>query len=274
MTGDNVFQEIEEVKDKEDNEAEEPKIESMEPVVVVAHNIGDGKVRKTLDTPPKISVYDLIEVVTEQLRCGRTIFSRMKNVYSYLQQLDMHKFPGTGQRETPVICLTRVKEIVIIIITHTKLPQTKRSELLRQYGIASDTILCKRSTETEIIDIICRTFSDCCPIKQHVVYQYRIDLYFPSLKLSIECDENGHSAYDKTEEATRHTIITTALGCTWIRFDPYSSEFKVGDVLKQIMHARDQFHNAELTLIRAQLLVEREKTKHMEAELYANQPRQ
>ena len=38
--------------------------------------IGDKKVRKTTDTPPKVSVYDMIEVVTEQFGHG-IVFQRM-----------------------------------------------------------------------------------------------------------------------------------------------------------------------------------------------------
>ena len=233
--------------------------------------ISGKAVRKTQDMPPKVSVYDLIAAVTEQTtKDAWMTFNRMNNVYSSTVQFDMHQFPGRGQRMTPVICSLKIKELVIIIITHAKLPQTTRTELMRQYGIASDTIFCKRSTEAEIIDIICSTFSDCAPLKQHVVHTYRIDLYFPSLKLAIECDENGHSSYNASEEAARHALITATLGCTWVRFDPYRSDFKVGDVLKQIIHARDQsHHNTELALLHAQLLLEREKTKHMEAELVA-----
>ena len=92
--------------------ASEEVVEPDEDVVgaeVVAHNIvdvlngymiGDKKVRKTLDVPPKISVIDLIVVVTEQSAdAASMVFRRMASVYN--MQFEMYKFPGRGQRLTP-----------------------------------------------------------------------------------------------------------------------------------------------------------------------------
>jgi len=67
---------------------------------------------------------------------------------------------------------------------------------------------------------------------QYTVYNYPIDLYFTNL--AIECDEYGHSHYDKDHEQQRTLIIEEHLKCKWIRFDPYDKHFDFSDVLRQI----------------------------------------
>ena len=105
------------VEEPAETEVEDAELEAEEPAEIevpvnVAHNIvdvlngymsGDKKGRKTTDTTPKVSVYDLIEVVMEQPDCGRKTFFRLKNDHPEVGALCPNfKFPGRGQKDTPV----------------------------------------------------------------------------------------------------------------------------------------------------------------------------
>lgn len=81
--------------------------------VINGYMIGEKTVRKTLDVPPKVSVYDLIDAVTEQPDAGRKTFFRLKNEYPNVGAFcPNYKFPGRGQRLTPV---TNARGVVTII---------------------------------------------------------------------------------------------------------------------------------------------------------------
>lgn len=63
---------------------------------------------------------------------------------------------------------------------------------------------------------------------------YRIDLYFPKYKLAIECDEYGHQDRDADYEFRRQNDIIYLLDCTFIRYNPHSSDFDIYDVINHI----------------------------------------
>lgn len=78
---------------------------------------GGNTVRKTTDTPPKVSVYDLIAAVTGQTDAApRVIFLRLKNEHPEVVTLcNNFKFPGQGQRLTPVTCARGVVSIINLL---------------------------------------------------------------------------------------------------------------------------------------------------------------
>ena len=77
-------------------------------------NVGGRLVRKTLDVPPKVSVFDMIAAVTEQSsKDAWTIFQRLKLEHPEVStRCGNFKFPGQGQRLTPV---TDARGVVTII---------------------------------------------------------------------------------------------------------------------------------------------------------------
>lgn len=72
------------------------------------------KIRRTTDTPPKISVYDILSAVTGQpFEHSHVIFSRLQDAYPELRtKCSEFKFPGRGQRFTPV---TNARGFVLIV---------------------------------------------------------------------------------------------------------------------------------------------------------------
>lgn len=90
--------------------------------------------------------------------------------------------------------------------------------------------------EEKTIPYIIESFKDVYdPIYQYKVGNYFIDLYIPELNLAIECDENGHRFYDKTKELEREQYIKNKLGCEFIRYNPNDKNFKVTDVVNEII---------------------------------------
>ena len=67
--------------------------------------------------------------------------------------------------------------------------------------------------------------------KQYPIGPYRIDLYFPTLKIAVECDEFNHRDRNTSLEFTRQQYIETQLNCRFVRFNPDSKEFCIYRVI-------------------------------------------
>ena len=88
--------------------------------------------------------------------------------------------------------------------------------------------------EASHIGNIRKAFKDVLSIDEYAVGKYNVDLYFPSLNLVIECDQNNHNDYNKQTEKEREDYIKDKLGCTFIRFNPDKPGFMIGDVIYKI----------------------------------------
>ena len=91
------------------------------------------------------------------------------------------------------------------------------------------------SKERETLSYILTAFKGQEMKEQYTVDGYRIDLYFPTHKLAIECDEFGHKDRDIGYEVTRQKYIETKLGCTFIRYNPDDKDFDIFSVINSIM---------------------------------------
>ena len=132
-------------------------------------------------------------------------------------------------RHDMFLSLTGVKKVII----GSRKP--KAIELAKMLGIdiLSTKILSK---EAETLSCILKTFKGQEMKEQYTVDGYRIDLYFPTQKLAIECDEFGHKDRDISYEVTRQNHIETKLGCTFIRYNPDAKDFDIFDVLNSIIN--------------------------------------
>jgi very-short-patch-repair endonuclease len=88
--------------------------------------------------------------------------------------------------------------------------------------------------EASHIGNIRKAFKDILSIDEYAVERYNVDLYFPSLNLVIECDQNNHNHYNRQTEKERENYIKDKLGCTFIRFNPDEPGFMIGDVIYKI----------------------------------------
>lgn len=92
------------------------------------------------------------------------------------------------------------------------------------------------SIETASIGFIQEAFKGVVPmVRQYRVNSYLIDLYIPSIKIAIECDEHGHTGYDQIKEEQRQKHIENKLGCTFIRFNPSSPDFDLANLFNTIL---------------------------------------
>ena len=71
-------------------------------------------------------------------------------------------------------------------------------------------------------------------IKQFSVGKYKIDLYFPRYKLTIECNEFDHRDRDIEYEIKRQKFIEDQLNCTFIRYNLDAEDFYILEVVNKI----------------------------------------
>jgi very-short-patch-repair endonuclease len=64
---------------------------------------------------------------------------------------------------------------------------------------------------------------------------YRIDLYFPDIRLAVSCAENKHSGYNVYDERERIQFICEQLQCRFVEYDPLQPRFHVLDVIRDII---------------------------------------
>ena len=76
-----------------------------------------GQIRKTSENPPRISVLDVIKVITGlSLNNAYNVFQRVIEAFPEVStEISYFKFPGQGQRETPVTDARGIVEIVMVL---------------------------------------------------------------------------------------------------------------------------------------------------------------
>ncbi len=177
----------------------------------------------------RVSVFDAIAAFRGTSCNPHQIWGDLqKNHPEVLALCHNFQFPGQGQRPTPIIA----KEHLELILD--SLPSIS---LVKRRGTISKTSnKFYPTTEAQVIAVIKAAFPDCQPISQFYVAGYRIDLYLSIHQIAVECDEYGHKnkQYCPKKEAKREQIITQLLNCSWVRFNPYSSDFNIGEVIYQI----------------------------------------
>jgi|APGre2960657404_1045060.scaffolds.fasta_scaffold151149_1 very-short-patch-repair endonuclease len=89
------------------------------------------------------------------------------------------------------------------------------------------------SAETCTISCLLKAFQNDESIQQYYVNGLKIDLYFPKYKLAIECDESFH-AVNKEHDDEREKVISSALGCSFIRYRPHERGFCIFNVINDI----------------------------------------
>jgi hypothetical protein len=92
----------------------------------------------------------------------------------------------------------------------------------------------------DTIDFLSRAIPS-MSIKEFHCAGYRIDLWFPKLRIAVECDEHKHEGYDSDSERIRTYDIKEKLGCTFFRYDPYAEGFDVANMINQFL--RHQMQN-------------------------------
>ena len=75
------------------------------------------QIRKTAEDPPRVAVYDVLQVVTgcSAQNCS-SVYSRISEAFpEVLTNCSNFKFSGRGQRETPVADARTTVEIIMVL---------------------------------------------------------------------------------------------------------------------------------------------------------------
>ena len=171
----------------------------------------------------RFSIYDVLVAfgITDKAHAQETL-KRAQDKYSeVVQSCSYFKFPGRGQRETPVADWGICEQILMILGKHPS-----------QTAVTSEKFYPR--AETQIVSVLMESFQDLSPVPQFRVHGYRIDLYLAAANIAIEIDEYDHSDYKSEEELVRSKAIKSALGCSFVRIDPYAADFNLGQVIRQV----------------------------------------
>lgn len=106
--------------------------------------------------------------------------------------------------------------------------------LAKHFGIEA-TDICSRPIESITLPQIMIAFAGEAMYRQYQVNGYRIDLYFPRVRLAVECDENYHRVKSQMEkDSVRQDTIQRALDCDFIRYSPEQDGFCVFALINEI----------------------------------------
>lgn len=194
-------------------------------------------VRSTSVMPQLISVIDVIAAAIKS-KTPQSCWRDLKRSHPDLaSRTKLHKFPGQGQRPTPVAPAELIEFIVRAVVANARQSSAEKREALATFGYSAAPQLDvhRRFTELEICADLIKAFGSLDPVRQYIVGRYRIDLYLRRVKLAIECDEHGHRKYSSDAEAARESFIVSREGCRFVRFDPYAPGFCTLQLIGQIV---------------------------------------
>jgi len=155
-----------------------------------------------------------------------------------------------GKREIRDYFLTRYALHLVLVCSDKTKPETAQAlayftltslENNKDYYALANTLGISVSNEIDVtkeqqtIRQIRNTFKHLQTKEQCKVGPYYIDLYFPVYRIAIECDEDGHRRYTQDDERKRQNYIERSLNCTFVRYNPDSTNFNIGDVINQII---------------------------------------
>ena len=188
------------------------------------------RVRAVGSGPERLmSVFDAVTLATTRKNVT-SCWCDLRHTHPNLaSRVSLHKFPGQGQRLTPVAPAGLMEVIIRTVLSNSRrsLEEKRHALVTCGYSTAPEFDVQRQFAETEIVSDLSKAFTSLDPIKQFIVGQYRIDLYLRRVKIAIECDEHGHRSrnYSAEAEAGRESFIVSRTGCQFVRFDPYAAEF-------------------------------------------------
>jgi len=177
-------------------------------------------------------------------KCGRELYTlaslarrlNLSNTAVLAQRLPEYLlFRGpvqTGGQGRQTMNMTSLEGVEFLLSTSRR-PEAR--EVARELGFS--TLSRVAPIEAENLEIVREAFGDFPAKYQQWVEGYRVDLYFPTLKVAVECDEHGHRHCDPEQEEVRQRFIEAELGCTFVRFNPHEPGFNIGRVINQVMRS-------------------------------------
>lgn len=201
----------------------------------------DGKQASVIDLIGVICFLDNANKLTSNAADKASVYwNRLRREHEHVGALSMDfKFKGRGQRYTPVMLLEQLPLLIRKLVCKMRRSMKWKREMLAAYGCSTEDVDLEARVfvEAEIMPHLIKAFAACDPRPQFSIGPYRIDLYLAKPKIAVECDENGHSGYDRLAEASRESLIKQALGCSFVRFNPQAHGFGVSDAMAAVVKA-------------------------------------
>lgn len=117
------------------------------------------------------------------------------------------------------------------VLNRSSAPLDRKVELVASLGLSAYSLTAKTTPFCDItLKLISITFGDLPSYRNYFVPPYFVDLYFPTIKLVVDCDEK------KPVFCDREPFITEALGC---RFIHYSTPFQAVEAIQDHI---DKYH--------------------------------
>jgi hypothetical protein len=112
-----------------------PQVSGLESLAELA-DADVSHIRKTNETPPRVSIYDVLQCVfgTPASKASR-VFNRLQETFDAVHPLWVNwKFPGARQRETPVTDAEGIVQIIMLLPCRTAAPvRAKAAKVLVRY---------------------------------------------------------------------------------------------------------------------------------------------
>lgn len=171
-----------------------------------------------------------IEDLAKLFKRSKSNIQRKLNELELIENEDFFKTSPPGCPPTYFFHLSGAIKIAEL----PSLTSPESEEFLRKYNKIKHKKIRKESYYLGIIESSVNGITRYYRYHYICGYQYNIDLYFPELKLAVECDEYNHKNYDQAKEKIRQEEIERECGCTFIRFDPDEASFNIGNIINKI----------------------------------------
>lgn len=125
----------------------------------------------------------------------------------------------------------------LLIKNYRNIDKEKAKKLLKDLNISDFKIQVFNRFETEFLSMLTEQLDvlDVYYETQKIVYNYRIDLYIPIIKLAIEYDEKQHK-YNKKKDKKREEFIIKELNCKFIRLDYKNTDsYNCAMIIKELI---------------------------------------
>lgn len=158
----------------------------------------------------------------------KNIHEKIKSLSNDVKYFTAHKNEHNGYIIRHFIDINTIKKIVNC---SRRIAQSDISKALNIeiYGI------CTLSKEIDCLSKISKIFNGIEMISQYSCGTYRIDMFMPTYKIAIECDEYNHAKRDAQYERNRELYIIDKLNCKFIRFNPDDKDFDIDNVCNKIV---------------------------------------
>jgi very-short-patch-repair endonuclease len=174
---------------------------------------------------------ELMLVFTSQkVKIVRFLVNNLRENAHYLVLKNLYAHCQGGQNKIDYMLTKETLELI-------KNTYNLKHRYIRKIG-ESQHINILMSLENQTIGFIENSYKNAIDVVRqksfkNVLQLYKVDLYFPSSNLVVECDENNHQDRDAIYEKEREKYILS-LGNIIIRFNPNDKLFELSLVFQEI----------------------------------------